>query len=250
MKTADRSAVSPTFTTLLFDCDGTLLDFDKAEYHSICAVMAELGLTPTPGRAQLYHDINAEYWKIFEQGQISREELLWRRFTTFFEKLGKTVDGPEVAAMYRKHLDEGADLMEGALEICSCLSGRYDLYMVTNGIAATQHKRLKLSGLDHFFPAPKVFISEDAGSQKPQKEFFDYCCERIPEKDRSRMLVIGDSLTSDIQGGINAGIPTCWLPPGSSTSGGRSDAAAAPACHTALRPDYTIHSLAELKDFL
>ncbi|MBP3927270.1 MAG: HAD-IA family hydrolase, partial [Clostridium sp.] len=116
------------------------------------------------------------------------------------------------------------------------LRSRYDLYIITNGISETQYRRLRDSGLDEYFT--DIFVSEDAGSQKPQKEFFDYCFLRIREKDPSQMLIIGDSLSSDIRGGKNAGIATCWLDDGSQQMA------------TDLKPDYVIHALEELKTFL
>jgi 2-haloacid dehalogenase len=121
------------------------------------------------------------------------------------------MSGEEAEDAYRVWLGEGAYLMEGAVEILDYLKERYPLYVVTNGVGATQRKRLKASGLDKYFR--DIFISEEAGSQKPQKEFFEYCFAHIKEAGPEEMMVIGDSLTSDIQGGVNAGIDTCWFNP-------------------------------------
>ena len=146
------------------------------------------------------------------------------------------VESSEAEPLYRSRLNSCAILLPDALEICRYLRSRYDLYIITNGISETQYRRLRDSGLDEYFT--DIFVSEDAGSQKPQKEFFDYCFLRIREKDPSQMLIIGDSLSSDIRGGKNAGIATCWLDDGSQQMA------------TDLKPDYVIHALEELKTFL
>ncbi len=224
------------YTTLLLDVDGTLLDFNEAERRGVCAVMEHFGLTPTPERIAHYHEINKEYWKAFERGDIKREEIFGSRFHRFFASYDKNVDGDTAEKMYRGHLNSCAVLIEHALEICAWLRERYDLYVVTNGVSTTQYQRLKDSGLDTFFT--DIFVSEDTGSQKPHKEYFDYCLERIPEKNRSNMLIIGDSLTSDIKGGKNAGIDTCWIHDDEQE------------CPDDLKPDYEIRELLELKKIL
>ena len=224
------------YTTLLLDVDGTLLDFNEAERRGVCAVMEHFGLTPTPERMAQYHKINQEYWKAFERGDIPREEIFGNRYHRFFAENGMEVDGNLAEPLYRQYLNSCAILIDGALEICEYLSRHYDLYIITNGVSTTQYTRLKDSGLDRYFL--DIFVSEDAGSQKPQKEYFDYCFSRIREKDPSRMLIIGDSLSSDIRGGKNAGIDTCWI---NNT---------ASACPPDTVPDYTVHTLEELKTFL
>lgn len=227
----------PPFTTILLDVDGTLLDFDEAERLGVCEAMRAWGVEPTPYLVERYHQINQEFWRSFERGEIAREDIFGNRFSRFFAALGKEVDGRAAEDLYRKQLDLCAILIDGADDICAWLKGQgYDLYIVTNGVSDTQYKRLRLSGLDAYFT--DIFVSEDSGSQKPFKEYFDYCFARIREKDPSRMLIVGDSLTSDIRGGINAGISTCWLNAGSQPR------------VAGIRPDYEIRSLQELKKIL
>lgn len=197
------------FSTILMDVDGTLLDFDAAERLSVRTVMEHYGVTPTRYLEQRYHEINKKYWKSFERGEIPKEGIFEKRFVEFFGTLGITVDDQEAEGLYRRELDTHAILIDGALELCQYLKERYHLYIVTNGVSSTQYCRLRLSTLDQYFE--DIFVSEDIGSQKPQKEYFTHCFSRIPEKDRSRILIVGDSLTSDIQGGIHAGIATCWV---------------------------------------
>lgn len=224
------------YTTLLMDADGTLLDFDEAERRGVTVVMKTFGVEPTPEHIEIYHKLNQSCWQEFERGDITREQIFEKRYPLFFSRFGVKVEAREAESIYRQQLNSCAALIDGALDICSYLKSRYNLYIITNGISSTQYRRLKDSTLDQYFQ--EIFVSEDAGSQKPQKGFFDYCLPKIPEKERSRMLVIGDSLTSDIQGGINMGIDTCWV----------NLTQAAP--NVKIQPTYEVHRLTELKELL
>ena len=224
------------YEALLFDADGTLLDFDRAEEEAFKQVLQRYGFPPEKQYVEEYHQINRECWEAFEEGRMERADVLTVRFERFFRGHGAAVSGREAEDFYRVLLGNGAYLMDGALEILEELKERYDLYIVTNGVADTQRKRLADSGLAPYFK--DVFISEDAGSQKPQKEFFEYCFSRIPEAEPKKMLIIGDSLTSDMQGGVNAGIDTCWLNPGREKN------------KRELPLTWEIRDLGELRDFL
>lgn len=199
------------YETLLMDIDGTLLDFNRAEEEAFKALLKIYGMEPLTQYAEEYHQINKSCWQAFEEGRMKRDEVLTSRFDTFFKSHGLAVDGREAEEQYRIFLEQGAYLIEGALDICEYLKKSYRMCVVTNGIARTQHIRLRACGLTPFFE--KIFISEEVGSQKPQKAFFDYCLSRIEGARREKMLIIGDSLTSDIQGGVNAGIDACWFNP-------------------------------------
>lgn len=199
------------YEVLLMDADGTLLDFDKSEEESFLRVLEKYGLPLDKSLTEEYHSINKECWEAFEEGRMAREDVLTLRFERFFERHGMKVIGQEVEDFYRGFLEKGIDLIPGAMEVCEYLNKKYDLYIVTNGVAGTQYLRLNDSGLSGYFKG--IFVSEEAGSQKPQKGFFDYCFQRIPGADKSTMLLIGDSLTSDMQGGLNAGVDTCWYNP-------------------------------------
>ncbi len=199
------------YEVLLFDVDGTLLDFDRAEQDGISGLMEHYGVPVTEEHVEKYHLTNKRYWEMLERGEISRDRLLGQRFEEFFGEFGVTVDGAATDDLYRKYLNASAVLMDGAIELLEALKGRCPMYLVTNGVAETQYHRLAKSGLDQYFDG--IFISEEVGAQKPQMEFFEYCFGKMGRRDVENMLIIGDSLTSDMRGGNNAGIDTMWFNP-------------------------------------
>lgn len=199
------------YRVLLLDVDGTLLDFHASERQGISRILLDYGFPASDELLEKYHRINDGYWQAFNRGEISKDKLCRERFTRFFGELGLSTDGEEEERRYQAFLDESAILLPGALETCRKLSEQYDCYVVTNGTSQTQYRRLALSGLDVLMK--DIFVSEDAGSQKPQKAYFDYCFSRIPGALPEEMLIVGDSLSSDILGGNQAGIDTCWVNP-------------------------------------
>lgn len=196
---------------LLFDADRTLLDFAASEKSALAKAFAEYQLPFTPEVYQWHLVNNAKLWEDYEKGIIDRKTVLYTRFVRLFAHFGYAGDGAAFEDCYRNHLDHSCDLFPEALEVVQTLSKTHELYIVTNGVASTQENRLRDSGLLPWFK--DVFISELLGSQKPQKAFFDHCFARIPNFDPTLALIIGDSLTSDIKGGNNAGIETCWFNP-------------------------------------
>lgn len=224
------------YEVLLFDIDGTLLDFDKAEEIGIEGLLGHYGVPVTEDNKHRYHVLNKSYWEKLERGEITRDQVLSLRFEDFFGSFGIQVNGMETDGLYRKYLNDCAALIDGAKEVLEHLKGKYALYVVTNGVAETQYRRLEKSGLDRYFDG--ICISEEAGAQKPQKEFFDYAFRKMGRSDTENMLIIGDSLTSDIRGGNTAGIDTLWYNPHrqENTAG--------------VHVDYEIHDLKELETLL
>lgn len=199
------------YQTLLFDVDDTLLDFHAAEDQALRRLFASQNLSLTPKMKADYQQLNKGLWERFEQGEISREEVTNSRFGLFFSKYQKVVDSPKMEQQYRQVLNQGHQLLGNSYQIVADLAQKADLYIVTNGVSATQYQRLTESKLLPFFK--DVFVSEDTGYQKPMKEYFDYVFKRIPDFKKEAAVIIGDSLTSDIKGGQGAGISTIWLNP-------------------------------------
>ena len=198
------------YSSIFFDLDNTLLDFHKAENRAIKKVLSKHGLPASEEIANIYSQINKSYWERFEKGEIEKSEIFEGRFKTLFKVIGCEGDTAAIQKDYFVFLSEGCDKVDGAIEILEYLKNNgYKIYATTNGVALTQFKRIKNSGLEPYFD--KVFVSEDTGHQKPEKEYFDYVIANIPEKDKTRMLIIGDSQSSDILGGVNSGIDTCWF---------------------------------------
>ncbi len=196
---------------LMFDVDGTLMDFKKGEAFAIQESLRRHRIPSGPETAQLYSRINDGFWKRFERGEISREQVLTGRFEELFRTMGVDQDPEAFEETYQELLGEQVFYMEGAVELIRELSGRYYLCVVTNGVSRTQYSRLCRNHFDRYFR--NIFVSEDTGYQKPMKGYFDYCFSRIPDFRPEEALLIGDSLTSDIKGGCNAGIDTCWFNP-------------------------------------
>ncbi len=206
-----------------------------AEKLAITAVLKKYNLPHDELSVKAYSDINRDYWERFERGEIEKSEIFEGRFKTYLEVFNLAGDIKAISKDYFFELSEGYFTVDGADDILKYLkTNGYKLYATTNGISLTQFKRIKGSGLEKYFD--KIFISEDANHQKPEKEYFDYVIQNIPEKDKSKMLIIGDSQSSDILGGINSRIDTCWYNPNFLKSKYYSK--------------YEIHSLKEIKNIL
>ena len=220
------------FQNILFDLDDTILDFGAAERVAVGKAFRQVGLEPTDALIRRYSEINCSQWEAFERGEITRDTVLVRRFQLLFEELGVDLDAQTCEDIYMGYLGIGHYFVDGAVELLEYLYPRYRLYIVSNGVAATQESRLASANISHFFR--EIFISETTGHHKPEREYFDYCFAKIPDFKPEETMIVGDSLTSDIRGGINAGIRTCWFNPNHKPP--RED----------IVPDYEIHSLREL----
>ena len=196
---------------LLFDVDGTLLDFDKAEQQALKNTFQNHHISLTDELLQRYETINKQLWKDFEKGLIDKKTVVYTRFVQLFQEFHIHQDGIAFEDDYQKALGEGYFLLPHAKEILETLYQKYPLYVVTNGVSKTQYSRLRGTHIDQYFQ--DIFVSEDIGYQKPAKEYFDCCFHKIEDIKLDQTLIIGDSLSSDIQGGINAGIDTCWYNP-------------------------------------
>ena len=194
---------------LLFDLDDTLLDFGKAQVLAFKKLLEDENIEYNDELFEQYETINKSLWRSFERGEISNKEVTRERFIRFFSLFGREVDGSEVDNRYRGYLAEGNQLFDGIIEMLEKLSLTHKLYIASNGIGITQHTRLKNNNLNRYFE--KIFISEEIGSKKPDREFFDFIFIKIGVKNKDEVLMIGDTLTSDILGANNIGIDSCLV---------------------------------------
>lgn len=227
-----------SYEWILFDLDETLFDFKMSEARALAYVLASLNLDPEDaGITDCYNRINKGLWKELEQGLINSTELKVERFRRFCLEQKLNEDAQAVSDRYIQSLSEQSFVFEGALELCQYLKENgYRIAAITNGIKQVQFGRLNRSALKDFFEA--VIVSEDTGFQKPQTGIFEHAFAQIGSADKEKMLMVGDSLTSDIQGGNNVGIDTCWYNPNRLPN------------PTGIVPTHEIHRLDELKSIL
>ncbi|MBQ2855186.1 MAG: YjjG family noncanonical pyrimidine nucleotidase [Oscillospiraceae bacterium] len=220
---------------LFLDLDDTILDFHKAERIALSKTIRDFGIEPAEDVLRLYHEINRWHWEQLEKGALTREEVLVNRFGVLFKRLGKEVDAHDCARAYEKNLSIGHWFLPGAEEAVDRLHKKYRLFLASNGTASVQKGRMTSANLYRFFET--VFVSQEIGHNKPSKEYFDACFAAIPGFDREKAMIVGDSLTSDIKGGINAGIRTVWVNPEHKPCG-------------EIKPDYEIEALSQLEELL
>lgn len=221
---------------LFLDLDDTILDFQKAEHIALGRMLESFGLMPTEAVRSRYSAINREHWERLERKELTREQVLVGRFATLFAEYGIEVEPVQCARRYEKFLSEGHYFLPGAREAVERLSQKYKLYITSNGTASVQEGRLASADISCYFQ--DIFISQKIGVNKPDREYFTRCFARIPDFDPVKAMIVGDSLTSDILGGINAGIATCWVNPGHKPA--RED----------IQPDHEIEGLWQLEGLL
>ncbi|MEG1858120.1 MAG: YjjG family noncanonical pyrimidine nucleotidase [Pseudoflavonifractor sp.] len=197
---------------VLFDADNTLLDFDAAEARALDQTLAQYGYPVTDAAREVYLAANRALWGQFDRREVTQAQLVVERFAALQRTLGGEHDPAEMNRFYLARLAEGGDLLPGAGALCAKLAPHCTLAIVTNGVASAQRGRFARSGLAPLIP--HLFISEELGCQKPQKEFFCAVLSALSMPPPERVLVVGDSLAADIQGAINAGLDSCWYNPG------------------------------------
>lgn len=224
------------YKVLLLDLDDTILDFRYAEKLSLRKTLSQFGLDPTPEVCARYSVINRQHWEKLERQELTRQQVLTGRFDVLFGEMGMQVDSQAVAQSYMENLSLGHYFLPGAREAVEELSKKYRLFLASNGTASVQRSRLESAGIGPYFEG--LFISQEMGADKPSPDFFTACFSKIPGSSREEILMVGDSLTSDMLGGLNAGIHTCWINPEGKP--GRED----------IPVDYELRSLAELPALL
>ncbi len=222
------------YTWLLFDADGTLFDYDRAEVVALQRTFEQMGDGFEPGYVRAYRRINADLWRAYERGEIDQVRLRTERFARLSAALGLDLDAAQFSDRYLQHLGQATYLIPGAEEVLAALHGKVGLGLITNGIADVQRSRLGRSTIGGYL-SPWI-ISEEVGVAKPDRAIFEIAFEKMGQPRKEEVLIIGDSLTSDMQGGRNFGIDTCWFNP---------------AGKRRLSPvRYEIHDLREIPDLV
>ena len=221
---------------VFLDLDDTLLDFHLAEHIAIKATFQAMGAPSDDATIERYSKINRSCWEKLERGEWTRREVLVGRFRLLYGELGVNIDPEATQAMYEDKLCIGHYFLPGAEALLDELYGKYKLYITSNGTARVQDSRIESSGIAKYFDG--IFISQRVGADKPSPVFFERVFSAIPDFSRDEAVIVGDSLTSDIQGGRDAGIRTVYYNPHSRP--GRED----------IIPDYEIRSLDELVGLL
>ena len=221
---------------ILLDLDDTVLDFHKGERMAIEKTLSSFGVEPTAEVIALYRECNRFCWSSLERGEMERDDVLIHRFKMVFDKLGVPEDPRKVQYVYERNLAAECHFIEGAEDAVKNLSEKYDLYIASNGTAFVQDRRIAASGIEKYCKG--IFISERIGANKPSREFFDGCFEKMGDTNKDEILIVGDSLSSDILGGINAGIHTCHVDPTGAFN------------YAEINPDHSIKCLSELPKLL
>ncbi len=226
------------YSTILFDADNTVLDFDRSEEQALQQAFESCNLKYDNEILTVYRKMNIAQWQRYERGEISRNEVLINRFLFTVQNLQIRCSNVQALAdNYEKFLHFGYFKVPHAEEVLQeLLHLGCRLYIVSNGVLSIQNSRMKGSGLEKYFQ--KRFVSEEIGCPKPQVEFFLRCFAQIPDFCKSQTLIVGDSLTSDIRGGVNAGLDTCWFNPNGAKN------------NTDLLPTYQIDDLRKLLEIV
>lgn len=224
------------YTTLFFDADDTLLDFQECERSALEKSFQKHGLIFNEEIRSQYGNINQELWASFERGEITKPQILATRFRRLFSELSIKGVSESFEGDYQNFLAANGCTIPGAIKLCRELSQDFELYILTNGVAFTQKGRFEDSGLLPYIKG--VFVSEDIGFQKPAREYFEAVLKQVPEQDKKRILMIGDSLNSDILGGERTGLLTCWYNPWHKEN------------KTAAKPDFEVADYEELRQII
>lgn len=223
-------------TTVFIDIDDTLLDFNKCAKHSMFLSFREFSIAPKEEYFSVFTEENNLLWKRVEKRELALDELYKIRFDIILKRLGIEADGNKIEKAFLKNLNKSAEPVDGAKEILEFLSSRYNVYAASNAPYRQQIDRLKIADMMQYFSG--VFVSEEIGFSKPSKEFFNYCLENSGNPNPCEVLMIGDSLSSDISGAAEMGIKTCWF----NRKNGKNP--------QSIKSDYIVYSLGEIKNIL
>ena len=196
---------------ILFDADNTLFDFDRSANEALEKTFADFSIPFTDHHIKQYHEVNHQCWLDFEQGKMDAVKLRSERFRLFLEKIDLDLEAPKMGRQYLDHLANCPYFLEGALSLLDRLHGKVKMAIVTNGLKEVQRQRFQLTDIYRYFEA--VVISDEIGVSKPNAAFFDFTFQQIGQPAKEIVLMVGDSLSSDITGGHRYGLATCWFNP-------------------------------------
>lgn len=223
-------------TTVFIDVDNTLLDFNKSTEYAVSLLCREYNIKYSSDITDTFFKINSMLWQKLEQEKLDKEELHRIRWKLIFEELGIETDYASFEKDYRDKIANFPIPVDGSIEILQYLSEKYSVFAASNASLNQQKRRLEKAGMYQYIK--DIYTSEQAGASKPSQEFFDYCLSKCGENDKSKIIIIGDSLRADISGGINAGIKTCWFNYDKREPSGN------------IRPTYTAEELQDIKKYL
>lgn len=225
------------YTHILYDLDNTILDFNEASKLSFKSMMATYELDHIPDLYNVYKVINKQVWRELEEGKISQDALRAKRWDLFFGEIGVTKDGNAANDLYLQNLVTHAQLIPGAIDVLQKgIDAGFSHTVVTNGLKEVQRIKIKKYSLAQYFD--HIVISDEIGIAKPHKGFFDHVFELLNYPDKSKVLMVGDTLTSDIKGGADYGIDTCWYNYNRGSNDGK------------IIPTYTIDDISEIMPIL
>ena len=220
---------------VLMDVDNTLLDFEKCAKQSIKDGFFEVGISFRDEMFDVFTEINNDLWHRVEKKELTKDELFKIRWKLIFEALNIDFDGPTFEKIFFSNLSQSIEQVDGATDILRYLSEKYTVCVASNARYDQQENRLQKSGMREYID--KIFVSEKIGFEKPDKAFFDVCFKHYPDIKKDEIIMIGDSLTADIAGGVACNIKTCWFNPKNKTA-------------DKIKPDYTVQRLDEIKNLL
>ena len=220
------------YNCIMMDIDNTLLDFDAAERKALLETLQQFSLPCDEAAVSRYHEINSSLWGELNKGKIRRDKLVIERFDRFVKEIGAAAKATELNRAYTEHLAAHADVIPGAEEALQELAEVATMIAVSNGTESVERGRLKLSGFEKYFD--DIFISEAVGVSKPNPKIFQMAMRKLGIEHSDKVLVVGDSLSADIQGGVNAGLDTCWV----NMNGLENE--------SGLTPTYEVKALSEL----
>lgn len=221
------------YKAALFDADGTLFDYDKAELEALYNTCEFLQVECSNNFIELYKKFNSGVWRDFENKKIDTKTLRWKRFQLLFDELKIEIDPKYVSTLYLDYLSQKSYLLNGAEELIKNLYKRIKISIITNGISEVQRRRIGLSKINKYFD--QIIISDEIGSPKPEPMIFEKTLEFYKDIEKKDVIIIGDNLESDIKGGVDYGIDTCWFNPNKTKNDSK------------IEPKYEISTL---KDFL